>query len=638
MMESPPDGVKPSTRSHRNGARIVALKSTGPGHRWASRTLAALAVSSTLTLAQSLPAAAETAPTDPPACRTVRLSDVGWTDVTSTTALFSVVVRRLGYVPQVTVLSVPVTYASLKNRDIDVFLGNWMPSQEGDRKSYVEDGSVEVLAANLTGARYTLAVPAYTYEAGLTQFGDIHRFGAQLSNSIYGIEPGNDGNRHVLDMIKQGLFELGDFKLVESSEQGMLAEVERHVRAHAPIVFLAWDPHPMNMHFNLRYLEGGDAVFGPNYGGAAVYTNVRRGYTAECPNLARLLANLKFTTRGESEMMASILDQHLTPEAAAEAWLAAHPQVLSGWLAGVRTLDGRPALAALSGAGAVRGGGGFEHWVSGHKIPVGDAVAVMIEYIKAHGRVLFDGVSAVIRGSVDGLTAVLRAIPSWLLILALGALTWVLRRSIPLVLFVAAALLFIMNQGYWLATLETLSLVIVAALVSTLIGVPLGIAAAHRPRLYTALRPVLDLMQTLPTFVYLIPTLVLFGLGVVPGLISTVIFALPAPIRLTQLGISSVPQALIEAGDAFGTTGLQRLWKIELPCAAPTIIAGITQCIMLSLSMVVIAALVGAGGLGVPVVRALNTVQVGMGFEAGFVIVLLAIILDRISRPGERGT
>ena len=194
-----------------------------------------------------------------------------------------------------------------------------------------------------------------------------------------------------------------------------------------------------------------------------------------------------------------------------------------------------------------------------------------------------------------------------------------------------------MNQGYWEATLETLSLVIVAALVSTLIGVPLGIAAAHRPRLYAAMRPVLDLMQTLPTFVYLIPTLVLFGLGVVPGLISTVIFALPAPIRLTHLGISSVPKSLLEAGEAFGATQMQMLWKVELPSAAPTILAGITQCIMLSLSMVVIAALVGAGGLGVPVVRALNTVQVGMGFEAGFVIVLLAIVLDRISRPRGQG-
>jgi glycine betaine/proline transport system permease protein len=221
------------------------------------------------------------------------------------------------------------------------------------------------------------------------------------------------------------------------------------------------------------------------------------------------------------------------------------------------------------------------------------------------------------------------------LILALSAFAWFMRRSVTLVVFVAAALLFILNQGYWEATLETLSLVGVSALVSTIIGVPLGIAAAHRPALYTVLRPALDLMQTLPTFVYLIPTLVLFGLGVVPGVISTVIFALPAPIRLTHLGISSVPEPLLEAGEAFGATPLQRLLKVELPSAAPTIVAGITQCIMLSLSMVVIAALVGAGGLGVPVVRALNSVQIGMGFEAGFAIVLLAVILDRICRPRD---
>jgi choline ABC transporter permease protein len=260
----------------------------------------------------------------------------------------------------------------------------------------------------------------------------------------------------------------------------------------------------------------------------------------------------------------------------------------------------------------------------------------MIEYVKAHGRSLFDGVSAVMRGSVDGLTAALRSIPSPILILAIGVLSWILRRSVLLAIFVVAALIFIINQGYWQATLETLSLVMVAAFFSAAIGIPLGIMAAHSPRAYAAMRPILDLMQTLPTFVYLIPTLVLFGLGVVPGLISTVIFALPAPIRLTHLGISSVPQALLEAGESFGATRAQMLWKIELPSAAPTILAGVTQCIMLSLSMVVIAALVGAGGLGVPVVRALNTVQVGMGFEAGFVIVLLAIILDRISRPAEK--
>jgi glycine betaine/proline transport system substrate-binding protein len=588
-------------------------------------------------------AVAATAPTaathEPASCRLIRLSDIGWTDVTATTAIFSALARHLGYHTQITVLSVPVTYASMKNKDIDVFLGNWMPSMEGDRKSYVADGSVEVIRHNLTGAKYTLAVPAYTYEAGLRSFADIQRFATQLNSSIYGIEPGNDGNRLVLTMLKQNLFGLGGFRLIESSEQGMLAEVERALAAHSPIVFLGWDPHPMNMRFDLRYLSGGDSVFGPNFGEAHVDTNTRAGYSQECANIGRLLRNLSFTTQQEDRVMLDILQRHQTPQAAAETFLKANPAVVAGWLDGVRTFDGRPAVAAMQGRQQrIAGAFHLDRWLQAHKIPVGDAVTVMIEYVKAHGRGFFNAVSNLIGGSVDGLTALLRAIPSPLLVLGAAALSWLLRRSLPLVVFVIAALLFIMNQGYWEATLETLSLVIAAALVSAAIGVPVGIAAAHRPRLYAALRPVLDLMQTLPTFVYLIPTLVLFGLGVVPGLISTVIFALPAPIRLTQLGISSVPRSLVEAGEAFGATPLQMLWKVELPSAAPTILAGITQCIMLSLSMVVIAALVGAGGLGVPVVRALGTVQVGMGFEAGFVIVLLAIVLDRISRPSDKTT
>ncbi|HEX3846122.1 MAG TPA: choline ABC transporter permease subunit [Steroidobacteraceae bacterium] len=574
---------------------------------------------------------------DPASCRTVRLSDVGWTDVTATTALFAQLLRSIGYTPTVTVLSVPVTFASVAHNDIDVFLGNWMPAQLADRARYVEDGTVVVVGANLTGAKYTLAVPDYTYQAGLHDFKDIARFAPQLDDSIYGIEPGNDGNRHVLEMIKANQFDLGGFKLVESSEQGMLAQVERAVRDKKPIVFLAWEPHPMNMRFSLKYLTGGDEVFGPNYGGATIYTVTRRGYGAECPNMARLLSNLKFSLRGESEMMAAILDRHEPADAAATDWLKANPTVTKTWLAGVLTFDGRPAAGALAHSAPPPRPGGFEQWVVSHKIPVGDAMAVAIDTIKAHGTVVFDAVSVAVSGTVNGLTSLLHALPSWLLIIAAGVLAWGLRRSLALSAFVALSLLFILNQGYWMATLETLSLVIVATVVSGAIGVPVGIAAAHRPRLFAALRPVLDLMQTLPTFVYLIPTLVLFGLGVVPGLISTVIFALPAPIRLTHLGISSVPKPLIEAGEAFGATPMQLLWKIELPSAAPTIIAGITQCIMLSLSMVVIAALVGAGGLGVPVVRALNSVQVGMGFEAGFIIVLLAIILDRIAKPPERG-
>jgi glycine betaine/proline transport system substrate-binding protein len=563
----------------------------------------------------------------------VRFSDIGWTDVTATTGLASRLLRNLGYRPEVTVLSVPVTFASLKNRDIDIFLGNWMPAMEADIRPYVDDGSVEVVGANLTGAKYTLAVPAYTHDAGLRDFADIQRFAPELKHQIYGIEPGNDGNRLVLGLIKSNQFGLGRFKLVESSEQGMLAQVERAFAARQPIVFFGWEPHPMNTRFDMRYLTGGDGSFGPDFGGATVFTTVRAGYLRECPNVGRLLRNLRFTLRGESEIMAGILERKLAPEAAAAEWLEANPAALAVWYEGVNAFDGGPALegfAAVSAAGAARG---FEPWVTTHKIPLGRAVAAAIDYLKSHGKAFFAGTSMVIGGSVNAVNALLSGTPAWLLILLVAALAWLLHRSIGLAVFIVAALLFIMNQGYWAATLETLSLVFVSALFATLMGVPLGIAAAHRPRLYNALRPVLDLMQTLPTFVYLIPTLVLFGLGVVPGLISTVIFALPAPIRLTHLGISSVPRPLLEAGDAFGATPMQRLWKIELPSAMPTILAGVTQCIMLSLSMVVIAALVGAGGLGVPVVRALNSVQIDVGFEAGIAIVLLAIILDRVSRP-----
>jgi glycine betaine/proline transport system substrate-binding protein len=627
----------------------IRVQSCRPGDRGVKRSLAAAAfaaaliASITAALIASTPArAAEPTPEspakrEPAVCQNVRFSDVGWTDVTATTALVGQLMHSIGYKPSITVLSVPVTFASLKNKDIDVFLGNWMPAQEADRKPYDADGSVVVIGPNLLGAKYTLAVPSYAYDAGLRDFKDIHGFAAALDNSIYGIEPGNDGNRLVLKMLKQDQFGLGDFKLIESSEQGELAQVERAYRSKQPIVFLAWEPHPMNMRFELKYLNGGDEVFGPNFGGATIYTVTRKGYSAECPNIGHLLTNLKFTLRGESEMMAAILDRHEQPDVAAAAWLKANPTTAKAWLDGVMTFDGEPAYAALAHATLPPRAGGFEQWVVSHKIPVGDVIAVAIEKIKTHGTLLFDGISLVISGMVGGVTAALRVLPAPALIAAMAALAYALRRSWTLTAFVALALLFILNQGYWVATLETLSLVMVATLASAAIGVPLGIAAAHRPRLFAALRPVLDLMQTLPTFVYLIPTLVLFGLGVVPGLISTVIFALPAPIRLTHLGISSVPRPLIEAGEAFGATPMQLLWKIELPSAASTIIAGVTQCIMLSLSMVVIAALVGAGGLGVPVVRALNSVQVGMGFEAGFTIVLLAIILDRISRPKEHG-
>lgn len=275
----------------------------------------------------------------------------------------------------------------------------------------------------------------------------------------------------------------------------------------------------------------------------------------------------------------------------------------------------------------------FSDWMGDHKIPIGTWIATLIDHLKNGSFNFFDAVSNVVGFFVNGLINLLEAVPPLVLLVVIVLAVWALRRSWKMALFVALALLFIMNQGYWNDTLETLALVIYSAALCMVIGIPLGIAAAHRAWLYRAMRPVLDMMQTLPTFVYLIPTLVLFGLGVVPGLISTIIFALPAPIRLTHLGISSVPRSLIEAGEAFGASRLQLLWKVELPHARPSIMAGLTQCIMLSLSMVVIAALVGAGGLGVPVVRALNTVRIDVGFESGLTIVVLAIVLDRICRP-----
>ena len=274
--------------------------------------------------------------------------------------------------------------------------------------------------------------------------------------------------------------------------------------------------------------------------------------------------------------------------------------------------------------------------VEAHKIPLGRWLEHGIDALDANAAWLFDLISDVLGGAIDGLIDLLMWFEPLVLVLLFALLAWLLHRSVVLTVSIAASLLLIVNLVLWEETIETLALVVFATVICMSVGVPLGILSAHRPWLHAVLRPVLDLMQTIPTFVYLIPTLILFGLGVVPGLISTVVFALPAPIRLTHLGIASVPRPLIEAGEAFGASRLQRLVKIELPSAAPSIMAGLTQCIMLSLSMVVIAALVGADGLGKPVVRALNTVDIASGFEAGLAIVILAILLDRICKPRRR--
>lgn len=274
-------------------------------------------------------------------------------------------------------------------------------------------------------------------------------------------------------------------------------------------------------------------------------------------------------------------------------------------------------------------------WIEDQKIGVGVWGKALFDFLTTNFEAFFDAVADGLTLALDGTTNLLLAVPPVVLALLVAGLAFLLQRSWKLALGVALGLLFILNQGLWEETVETIVLVVAAAGASMAIGVPVGIWAAHNPRVYRALQPVLDLMQTMPTFVYLIPVLILFGLGVAPGLIVTVIFAAPAPIRLTYLGISSVPKPMLEAGAAFGATPRQLLWKVELPAALPTIMAGLTQCIMLCLSMVVIAALIGANGLGKPVVRALNSVNIPLGLEAGLAIVVLAIILDRMSRIGR---
>lgn len=280
-------------------------------------------------------------------CSTVHFSDVGWTDITATTAVTSELLKGMGYQTETELLSVPVTYSSMANGDIDVFLGNWMPTMENDIKKYREAGTVESVRANLEGAKYTLAVPKYVYDAGVKTFADIAKNADKFNDRIYGIEPGNDGNRLLQSMIDQNAFDLKDFRLVESSEAGMVSQVTRAVRRNQWIVYLGWAPHPMNSKVEMEYLAGGDEFFGPNYGGASVHTNVRQGYLSECPNVGALLEDLQFSLEMENQIMDSILNENKKPALAAQQWLVQHPEQVKTWLENVKTLDGQPAAPAV---------------------------------------------------------------------------------------------------------------------------------------------------------------------------------------------------------------------------------------------------------------------------------------------------
>lgn len=292
-------------------------------------TLAALAASTSMAFAQ---------------CDEVVFSDVGWTDITTTTSATKQVLEALGYDVDVKVLSVPVTFASLEKDDVDVFLGNWIPAQNAAIKPYLDSGEIEQVAVNLEGTKYTLATPTYAYDAGLKSYADIHKFADELDNKIYGIEPGNEGNGYLVSLTEENKYDLKDFEIVESSEQGMLAQVARAYEKKEPVVFLGWEPHPMNANFDLKYLPGGEDFFG---GEGQVYTTTRKGYVEECPNVGKLLTNLKFTLPMENEIMGAILDDGEDADDATMAWMKAHPDVLDAWLDGVTTKDGEPGLAAV---------------------------------------------------------------------------------------------------------------------------------------------------------------------------------------------------------------------------------------------------------------------------------------------------
>ncbi|HMQ41363.1 MAG TPA: choline ABC transporter substrate-binding protein [Paracoccus sp. (in: a-proteobacteria)] len=294
----------------------------------------------------ALPAAAQEAET----CKQVTFSDVGWTDITTTTAVATTILDALGYETEIEVLALPVTFTAMSTNDIDVFLGLWMPSMEADIAPYREAGTIDMVRTNLTGAKYTLATNQAGADLGITDFSNIAAQEKALDGKIYGIEPGNDGNRLLIEMVGEDKFGLGAFDIVESSEQGMLGQVARESKAGKPIVFLGWEPHPMNSEFDLTYLAGGDDIFGPNLGGAEVLTTSRAGYVEECPNVGKFLQNLEFTLAMENEIMGAILNDKADPGDAAKAWLKANPDAAPAWLDGVTAQDGRDAVEVLTAA------------------------------------------------------------------------------------------------------------------------------------------------------------------------------------------------------------------------------------------------------------------------------------------------
>ncbi|WP_343563974.1 choline ABC transporter substrate-binding protein [Kiloniella sp. b19] len=280
-------------------------------------------------------------------CRIVRMAEPGWTDLTYTQAVASEILTGLGYETDTDTLGLPVIYQSLENRDLDIFLGYWDPAMEIYYKDYRERGTVETVKTNLEGAKFTFAVPKYVHDAGVTSIADLSKHTGKFDQKMYGMEPGS--NDIMLQIVADNAFGLGDWEVIESSEQGMLSQVKRAARRENWIVFVGWAPHPMNTNLEMEYLTDGDDYYGPDFGGATVHTQVRKGYMSECTNVARLLENLVFTVELESEGMGYLLDDGLSAEEAARKSIANNPEFLDAWLENVRTADGQPGLAAVKG-------------------------------------------------------------------------------------------------------------------------------------------------------------------------------------------------------------------------------------------------------------------------------------------------
>ncbi|MGU3576223.1 choline ABC transporter substrate-binding protein [Brucellaceae bacterium C25G] len=284
---------------------------------------------------------------DPAACEAIRLSDPGWTDITSTNSVASVLLDGLGYKADIKTMSVPIGYEALKNGNTDVFLGNWMPAQQKFRDDLDSAKAAEVLVKNLDGAKFTLAVPDYVAKEGIKDFADLSAHADKFGKEIYGIEPGAPANQNIEKILADKNLKLDGWKLVESSEQAMLAQVDRKNKNNQWVVFLAWAPHPMNTKFNIEYLSGGDDYFGPNYGGAEVYTLSRTGWAEQCPNAANFFKQLIFTVDMENELMDKILNDGMEGTGAARMWLKANPDQIDKWLDGVTTFKGEPGAAAV---------------------------------------------------------------------------------------------------------------------------------------------------------------------------------------------------------------------------------------------------------------------------------------------------